>query len=147
MNAFEVKPQEEAGKLRVLGLVSDQRTDVLKDVKTLKEQGIDVVLYVQRGVAAPAEIPDQARTFLISMFRKMSETKEWREYLNQEMLAEGWVEGDSYRKFLEESREDAYTALVTKVWRSNKPQEWAVAEASRMGILKTLNLWEGELDG
>jgi tripartite-type tricarboxylate transporter receptor subunit TctC len=48
----------EAKKLKPLGIATDNRHPLLPDVPTLKEQGFDVLLGVNRGVCAPLNTPD-----------------------------------------------------------------------------------------
>jgi len=40
-----------AGKMRILGIASEKRLDVLPNVPTYREQGIPLVLFQWRGVA------------------------------------------------------------------------------------------------
>ncbi len=48
----------EAKKLKPLGIATEERHPLLPDVPTLKEQGLDVLLGVNRGVCAPLDTPD-----------------------------------------------------------------------------------------
>jgi putative tricarboxylic transport membrane protein len=99
------RPHAAGGKLRILGLVSDRRLASLPDVATLKEQGLDVVLNMQRGVVAAQGIPDEARDTLVEAFRRMVATAEWREFLAVEGLADAFLAGDDYGRFLAEETE------------------------------------------
>ena len=42
-----------AGKLKALGVTNPARLDQIPDMKTAKEQGVDVIYAVERGVVAP----------------------------------------------------------------------------------------------
>lgn len=48
----------EAKKLKPLGIATELRHPLLPDVPTLKEQGLDVLLGVNRGVCAPLNTPE-----------------------------------------------------------------------------------------
>ncbi|GAB3257839.1 Bug family tripartite tricarboxylate transporter substrate binding protein [Arthrobacter pigmenti] len=48
----------DAGKLKLLGYFGEERSEVVPDVPTLKEQGIDVSTATNRGVFAPEGTPD-----------------------------------------------------------------------------------------
>ncbi len=50
-------PHIRSGKLRVLGVASEQRSEIEPDVPTLREQGYDVVGYGWFGLMAPAGTP------------------------------------------------------------------------------------------
>ena len=102
MEPWVAKPQAEAGKLRILGLVAEKRLDPLPDLPTLKEQGYDVVLSMQRGVVAAGNIPKEARDYLINAFKKLSTSKEWKEYLAKEGVMDASLTGDEYVRFLAE---------------------------------------------
>ncbi len=47
-----------AGKLKMLAVTGDKRVELLPDVPTLKEQGIDMVMNGWHGLFAPARTPD-----------------------------------------------------------------------------------------
>jgi putative tricarboxylic transport membrane protein len=54
----ELQAQLEAGKIRLLATLSDQRLATLPDLPTAKEQGLDLVVRKFRGLAGPKGIPD-----------------------------------------------------------------------------------------
>jgi tripartite-type tricarboxylate transporter receptor subunit TctC len=49
--------QLQAGKIRILATLSEQRLALLPDVPTVKEQGVDLVVRKFRGLAGPKGIP------------------------------------------------------------------------------------------
>ncbi len=53
----QVQPQLKAGKLKALGISSDQRYASMPDIPTFKEQGLDVVTTEWFGLLAPAGTP------------------------------------------------------------------------------------------
>jgi tripartite-type tricarboxylate transporter receptor subunit TctC len=54
----EIRAQLDAGKIRVLGTVTERRLPDFANVPTVKEQGFDVVVTKFRGLAGPKGIPD-----------------------------------------------------------------------------------------
>jgi tripartite-type tricarboxylate transporter receptor subunit TctC len=54
----EIRAQLDAGKIRVLGTVTDRRLPDFANVPTVKEQGFDVVVTKFRGLAGPKGISD-----------------------------------------------------------------------------------------
>lgn len=56
----ELQGQLQAGKLRVLAVLSDKRLDTVPDVPTAKEQGVDIVVHKFRGLAGPKGISPEA---------------------------------------------------------------------------------------
>jgi putative tricarboxylic transport membrane protein len=102
MEPVVAQPNVAAGRVRILGVVSEKRLGTLPDVPTLQEQGFDVVLNMQRGVVAAGEIPPDARKTLVEAFQRMSGTAEWKEYLAMEGLLDAFLAGDGYARFLAE---------------------------------------------
>jgi putative tricarboxylic transport membrane protein len=71
-------PLIEAGKLRFIGVGAPHRLGgVMKDVPTLKEQGMDVNVTTAFSVLAPAGITDEQRAFWESVLSKAVDTKEF----------------------------------------------------------------------
>jgi putative tricarboxylic transport membrane protein len=71
-------PLVEAGKLRYLGVGGPNRLGgVMKDVPTLKEQGMDVDTAIGYSVLAPAGITDEQRAYWESVLSKAVDTKEF----------------------------------------------------------------------
>ncbi len=95
------KNQARAGKVRILGTVTDNRLQSLSDIPTLKEQGFDVVLYMHRGVVAPKNIPKEIETFLKDAMKKLTNSAAWKGYVIKRELIPSYAEGDDYLSALE----------------------------------------------
>ena len=54
----EIRAQLEAGKVRLLGVLTEKRLPDFANLPTVKEQGFDVVVTKFRGLAGPKGIPD-----------------------------------------------------------------------------------------
>lgn len=75
----EMVPHLQAGKLRVLAVMSDKRLPgVLADVPTAKEQGVDVVWPIIRGFYLGPKVTDAEYQWWEDAFRKMSQTDEFK---------------------------------------------------------------------
>ena len=100
-----------AGQMRMLAVSSEKRLDVVADVPTLKESGVDVALLNWRGLVAPAGISDAERAALIDLLTKMNESQAWKD----ELAAQGWDNvflTDGFDAYLEE--ENATITAVLK---------------------------------
>ena len=75
-----VKDQVAAGNMRVIGVMADKRIEQLPDVKTLKEQGIDVPTgWTQwRGVVGPKNMPDDVKNKLAQAIEKVMSSDEMK---------------------------------------------------------------------
>jgi tripartite-type tricarboxylate transporter receptor subunit TctC len=65
----------QAGKLRPLAVLDDQRDPSFPDVPTAKEEGVDVVYYLWRGMLAPKGTPRPVIEKLAAACKKMTEDK------------------------------------------------------------------------
>jgi tripartite-type tricarboxylate transporter receptor subunit TctC len=54
----EIRAQLDAGKVRLLGVLTEKRLPDFANLATVKEQGFDVVVTKFRGLAGPKGIPD-----------------------------------------------------------------------------------------
>jgi tripartite-type tricarboxylate transporter receptor subunit TctC len=68
-------PHIKAGKLRALVVLDHQREKALGDTPTAKEEGVNVVNLMWRGVLAPKDTPRPIIDKLAMAFKKMTEDK------------------------------------------------------------------------
>jgi tripartite-type tricarboxylate transporter receptor subunit TctC len=78
----EVAPQVEAGKLKTLAVMADERNPQFSDIPTLKEQGIDWSYGTWRGFAVPADTPEAVLKVLQDAMKKVVESKEYIDFMN-----------------------------------------------------------------
>jgi tripartite-type tricarboxylate transporter receptor subunit TctC len=68
-------PHIRTGKLQALAIMDDQRDPILPDVPTAREEGVNVVYQMWRGVLAPKGTSRQTLDRLATAFKKMTEDK------------------------------------------------------------------------
>jgi tripartite-type tricarboxylate transporter receptor subunit TctC len=68
-------PHIQAGKLKALAVTDTQRDSALKDVPTCREEGVNVVYIMWRGVLAPKGTPRGIVDKLAAAFKKMTADK------------------------------------------------------------------------
>jgi tripartite-type tricarboxylate transporter receptor subunit TctC len=73
--AAQSLPQVKAGKLRMLAVLDYQRDPDFQDVPTAREEGVDVVYLMWRGILAPKGTPRPVIDRLAGAFKKMTEDK------------------------------------------------------------------------
>ncbi len=98
----------QAGKMRVLAIASEKRLDVLPNVPTYREQGVNLVLFQWRGVAMRAGAPKAVAEKLISAITQASQTAEFKQYMKNTNQLASDLAGDRAQKFVLE--EFQYTA-------------------------------------
>lgn len=79
----EVSSQVAAGKLRILGVMSDERLEAFKEVPTLKENNIDLSIGTWRGIAVPKDTPQDVVDVLKEASRKTVEEQSFKDVLNK----------------------------------------------------------------
>lgn len=112
-----VFPQIKAGNLRALAIMAEKRYELLPDVPTMKEKGIDVVSGSSRGYSAPAGIPEEARHTLIEAFKKMAEMPEFKKACADRASIIDMKYGDDYMAMLKKQEKD-----FTEIWNEVKDQ-------------------------
>ncbi len=88
------------GKMRAIAVTSDTRLKG-KDVPTLKEQGINVVIGNWRGVYGAAGITPEQRKGLIEMIVKATKTKAWAESLEKNAWTPALMTGAEFETFVD----------------------------------------------
>jgi tripartite-type tricarboxylate transporter receptor subunit TctC len=73
----------QAGKLKPLGIATEDRHRILPEVPTLKEQGLEVFLGVNRGVCAPQGTPAEVVAHLSEVFAKVAEDPGFIKKINE----------------------------------------------------------------
>jgi putative tricarboxylic transport membrane protein len=67
----------------------------------MKEQGVDAIYVSFRGIAAPADIPADARKVLEEAFLNYTKTEPYKKWIADNLLDEQWMDGETYLKWLE----------------------------------------------
>jgi tripartite-type tricarboxylate transporter receptor subunit TctC len=104
-NISEVAEDVKAGKLRVLGVMSAEKSPFLPQAPTFREQGYDQIWSVTRGIAGPAGLPKDAETKLIAALEKTLNSKDHQDKARKLSLEPKIMAGDVYRKFLKDNEQ------------------------------------------
>jgi putative tricarboxylic transport membrane protein len=100
--AAEILPHVEAGTLRVLATLDDERRPRFSQVPTLAEVGAHVSFRLWRGLMGPPGLSaaDQARWHEIG--NAVRRTQVWQAYLIRQGQEDSFLPGDAFRAFLDE---------------------------------------------
>jgi putative tricarboxylic transport membrane protein len=108
--------QIQAGKFKALAIGSEERSPYMKDLPTLIELGTQIVSGSYRGVAAPADIPDDAREYLEAAFKKLDASSMWqKEYIEKFQLQRKFRDGAAFRKLSEDKLMPEYIQMFKAV--------------------------------
>src|SRR5688572_20015040 len=96
----EIRGQLDAGKLRLLGVVGEERLALFPDVPTLKESGIDLAVRKFRGLAGPKGMPAAAIASWEAAVPKLLADPEYRQLYAANSLEPGFMPHDEYVAFM-----------------------------------------------
>ena len=110
-NISEVAEEVRAGTLRMLGVMSPERSRFLPDAPTFKEQGYNQMWSVSRGIAAPAGLPKDVEAKLVTALQATLDSKDHQEKAQKLSLEPRVIKGDEYRKFLKDNEVSTKTLM------------------------------------
>ncbi|PYN76042.1 MAG: tricarboxylate transporter [Candidatus Rokuibacteriota bacterium] len=115
-NPIECVSHWKAGRVRPLAVFDTARIPVgeWKDVPTVKEAlGVDVHYLMLRGIFGAPSMPKEAVDWYVTLLRKVTETPEWKKYMDEGALKPAFAAGPEYVKWVEEN-EQLHKELMTK---------------------------------
>jgi putative tricarboxylic transport membrane protein len=98
----EIRAQLDARKLRVLAVVGDERLAQMPNVKTVKEQGIDLSVRKFRGLAGPRGTPAAAIAALEAAVPKLLADQKYKAVYTSNSLLPGFIPHARYVTFMHE---------------------------------------------
>ncbi|MCM3636577.1 tripartite tricarboxylate transporter substrate binding protein [Sporosarcina luteola] len=115
-NASEIISQYEDKKIKVLAVGSDDRVDLLPDVPTYKEEGLELTQVSMRGLAAPKGISKEQQEFLAEAIRKTMEDEEFIKKAKEMALPLDYKGPDEYKEFLENYNNELTEEFEKNPW-------------------------------
>jgi tripartite-type tricarboxylate transporter receptor subunit TctC len=120
-NPIEAVAQWRAGNLRPLCVFEAKRmpykTKITKtmswnDIPTCKETGLDVEYLMLRGIFMPGGVTADQVQFYVDLLKKVRETPEWKDFLEQGAFNQTTLTGKEYEAWV--AREEARHILLMK---------------------------------
>ena len=111
-NPIEAVSQWRAGQLRPLCVFDDTRMPYKEkvtkdmawnDIPPCREAGVDVDYLMLRGIFMPGGVTEAQRNYYVELLRKVRETPEWKQFLQQGAFNATSLAGDEYRKWVAEA--------------------------------------------
>jgi putative tricarboxylic transport membrane protein len=115
-NPIECVSHWKAGRVRPLAVFDTARLMVgeWKDIPTVKEAlGVDVTYLMLRGIFGAPGMPKDAVDWYIAFLKKITETSEWKKYMEDGALKPAFATGAEYVKWVEEN-EQLHKELMAK---------------------------------
>jgi tripartite-type tricarboxylate transporter receptor subunit TctC len=100
-----------AGQVRALCVFDKERiayktkvtdSQSWNDIPTCKEEGLDVQYLMLRAFFLPGKVTPEQTAFYVDLLKKVSQTAEYKDYLEKQALKPVFLEGKEMVKFLEE---------------------------------------------
>jgi len=118
INMAAARTQRDDGKLLALAIAADERSDLVPDVPTLKELGIDMNYSLTRGVMAPAGTDPEIIKYWAETFKAATNNPEFVEAQKARGTAVLFLGPDEYREWWKGTAADfVKTAKELKVGR------------------------------
>jgi putative tricarboxylic transport membrane protein len=103
----EARSLIDAGKVKSLAVMADAPSALYPNVPTLKAAtGSSWTMAAWRGIAAPKNIPQEARDKLVASIRKIAASKDYTEFMAQRGFGVIYAEPDAFAKFMAKSDAD-----------------------------------------
>ena len=115
-NPIECVSHWKAGRVRPLAVFDTARIPVgeWKDVPTVKEAlGADIHYLMLRGIFGAPDMPKEAVEWYQGFLKKVTETPEWKKYMEDGALKPAFATGPEYVKWVEEN-EQLHKELMAK---------------------------------
>ncbi len=97
----EVLPHVEAGTLRVVAALDEQRIQPFPEVATLAEAGAPVTFKLWRGLMGPPDLSAEQQSHWHSVAEAVTRTAAWQDYLRRNGQYDGFLPGEDFKDFLE----------------------------------------------
>jgi len=86
----------DAGRIRCLGVMADERIEQYPDVPTFKEQGVDWTFNAWRGICLPKGCPPEIRDRLAVALEKVAQSDEFNNFMNEAGFNVTWQPPDEF---------------------------------------------------
>jgi putative tricarboxylic transport membrane protein len=107
----EIRAQLDAGKIRMLAVLGDHRLTLFPDIKTAREQGIDVAAVKFRGLAGPKNMPPAVIAAWEDAIPKLLEDPKYKKIYTENDLEPGYMKHDDYVAFITKFGDDTQKFL------------------------------------
>ncbi len=103
----EARAMIDAGKVRSLAVMADQPSALYPNVPTLKAAtGSNWTMAAWRGIAAPKNLPPEARDKLVAAIKKIAASKDYTEFMGKQGFGVIYAAPDDFAKFMAKSDAD-----------------------------------------
>jgi tripartite-type tricarboxylate transporter receptor subunit TctC len=98
----EVKSGVDAGRLKVLAIVGNDRSSLYPNVPSTKELGYNMEVFAWGCFGGPGNMPADVKSVLEASFAKAIQTKEWQDMCAQNGWSPAYLNAADAQKFAED---------------------------------------------
>jgi tripartite-type tricarboxylate transporter receptor subunit TctC len=106
LNVVAGKKYISGGDLKAYGIAAEERSDQLPNLPTLKEQGLDLVYSLKRGIMVAKGTPRDKIDHWAALLKRASEDPDLLKQMQAKGTGVKWVGPDDYRMWFKKTYED-----------------------------------------
>jgi tripartite-type tricarboxylate transporter receptor subunit TctC len=114
VNTGEVKAGVEAGKLKILAVMTEQRDPAFPQVPTLKESGVNLAISGWGGFAVPKGTPPEVLKVLSDALQKAASTDEFKNFITSNGMIVSYRNAADFGVFVDQQYA-FFTDLLSKM--------------------------------
>lgn len=103
-----------SGELKGFAIAADDRAKQLPDMPTLKEEGVDMVFALQRGIVAPKGTPKEVVEMWTKLFKAAAENKDLLKQMDAKGTAVAYSGPKEYSEWINKTYAD-YEKVAVKI--------------------------------
>ena len=116
MNLTQMHGQHKSGDARIIAILDDNRSDIVPDVPTSKEQGFAVSMTATRGFAAPAGLEKNVADTLDKLLVDVMNDPEFIEDCKKDVLFLLPMTGEKYLSYLKDLQAETQKFFDSTPW-------------------------------
>jgi tripartite-type tricarboxylate transporter receptor subunit TctC len=116
MNLSQMLAQHNAGKVRIIAILSDSRAKVAPEIKTSKEQGVDVYMTATRGMVINAKIKSSIQNKIIDLYTKVMNDAEFQKQCEKSFIFLKPMKSTEYLNYLENLQKSVQKVYDENPW-------------------------------
>jgi tripartite-type tricarboxylate transporter receptor subunit TctC len=106
LNVASGRKYLEGGSLKAFGIAAEERSKHLPNLPTLKEQGVDLIYALKRGIVAPKGTPKDKIEHWSQVFKKAAEDAGLKKQMDAKGTDVKWVGPADYRNWAKKTFDD-----------------------------------------
>ena len=114
LNVASGRKYLESGELKGFGIADEKRSTFLPDMPTMKEQGVDLVFALKRGIVAPKGTPKGVVDYWADVFKQAAADPDLMKQMQAKGTDVSWVGPGDYRKWADATMA-AYKGVAKKI--------------------------------